>query len=251
MEKIQNNDEASEKKKKLYDFLINPKTVLKSGLTGVCIYAITLILSMILASIKTPDFNIGVYSISSLGGDGTNLAPWLIDMGFILMAIGLIPVLCYLNNMLAPYPTSTKDMQDYSKFRSSLGSNGTLFIVLGLIFMGLVGVFSVDNDPTLIINYFYPDGDGVGMHLIVSWIAMASITIGGIFFGMIIAFYETLFPKALGFFMIFIPIIPFVLLWYGQPKFVLFEWILQFTYMGWGIPGGLILIKHLLAEIKN
>ncbi len=238
----------NKKRKKLYDVLTDPTIVIRSGLIGIFTYIATLIISMIIASIVNSDFNIGIYSISSLGGIASNVAPWLIDLGFIVMAIGLIPAICYLDQKLAPYPNSTDKIQDYSRARSRLGSYGTLFMVLGVIFMGLVGVFSVDNDPKLFINYFYPVGEGVGMHLIVSWIAMASITMGGIFFGVIIALYDTMFPKVMGYYMIFVPIIPFVSLWYVQPRFVLYEWFLQLSFLGWLIPGGLITINHIRNE---
>ena len=233
---------------KLYDVLTNPKVVGKAGLIGVMTYIVTLLISLIIALIVTPGFNIITFTISALGGVGANVAPWLIDIGFVVMAIGLVPVVCYLDQLLAPYPEKAEDIKNHSRTRSRLGSYGTLFMTLGLIGIAGVGIFSVDNNPHIVINYFYSSGDSVGLHIIFSWIAMASITIGGIFFGLIIVlFKDTIFPKLFGLYMIFVPIVPFMLLWFVQPL-AIFEWLLQFSFLGWMFPGGFILAKHFKEE---
>ena len=245
-EKIEIDESEGGKEFKMYDFLTDPKIVGFGGLFGILGFITMLIIAIIVGAIATPDFNIVTFTISHLGGSNTSPAPWLLDIGLIMMAIGLIPVVCYMDKLLAPYPQSNEDLQSHSRSRSRLGSLGTYNMIIGLIGIAGVGIFSVDRNPPVDGIIF----DGLGLHTIISFVLMGAIVFGGIFFGLIIVLFDTMFPKIFGWYMIIVPIVPFFLLYLTArtPSTPLYEWILMFSYMGWLIPGGLIVGKHLKAE---
>jgi len=170
-------------------------------------------------SIRWCRYTIWTHWISDLGSIRYTPAPILYDLAAITAGLFTFPISFYLEKLLVPL--------DSSRMRIRMGSAAWLFSVIGNLGYIGVGIFSEDR------NYF-------GLHGITSGMSFGGFTLGALFFGLIIIFYDTELPKSLGIYGVIGPLGTMVT--FGIVNGPLLEWFLLFSIIAWIIPLILIII---------
>lgn len=158
------------------------------------------------------------------------------DLGIITTSQGLIyyyivfPSLLWLSGLATLFIPISKT-EEMSRMRIRLGNVASGWILVGVIGWFFVGVFSEDRSTAF------------GLHFWASILCFSGLALGGFFFGLVITFYDTVFPKFLGLYTIIIPTIMCVVL--ISTHIPLIEWIFFFSVFGWMIPGFILLIKNI------
>lgn len=158
------------------------------------------------------------------------------DLGIITTNQGLIyyyivfPSLLWLSGLAILFIPISKT-EEMSRIRIRLGNVASGWILVGVIGWFFVGVFSEDRSTAF------------GLHFWASILCFSGLALGGFFFGLVITFYDTVFPKFLGLYTIIVPTIMCVVL--ISTHIPLIEWIFFFSVFGWMIPGFILLIKNI------
>ncbi len=209
--------------------MIKTKIVKMCGYIGLILFASSLIIGYIVAQFDADGFNIFDNDISDLGSIRNTPIPLLLDFGVMSMSILLIPTVILISKTLKP----TSQYSEFSRrkairlrisqlFYDIMGSLGILIGLIGLFGLGL---FSKDRTTEL------------NLHADFALICFLGIVFGGFFLGILIVYFQTIFPKILGLYMIIIPPIPFLLLMFGQPPLSpIYEWIMVTSFCGWLLP---------------
>jgi hypothetical membrane protein len=218
-----------------YAFLTRPDLVRKSTIAGFSIYSLAIIIGYIVAQFDPQGYNPLKNYISDMGSFRHTPFPYLLDFGCMITSFLLLPTILYMEKILAPLPEKAENLP-VSRMRLRLGSYGFFWMIIGLIGMFGVGLFSEDRTTVF------------GLHWLFTIVVFGGLAIGGIFFGLLILFYDTLLPKLLGLYMVFIPSMSAALAFgLGFPPIL--EWIMFFSILAYLIVGGLIVLKHINQEL--
>ena len=140
----------------------------------------------------------------------------------------IFPIILWLAGLLMLFIPIPR-FNEVSRMRIRLGLVGFAWSIVGLVGWFFIGVFSEDR------NILF-------LHFWAGILCFIGFPLAGFFYGLIIIFYDTIFPKALGIYTTFVPTIAcFILIYTFEP---LAEWSLLFSIFGWLIPGYMLLIRH-------
>ena len=223
---------------KFYSFVTSFNVVKFSAICVMVGYIFLLIIGVITATSLDPDgYTIWYNWISDLGSLDHTPAPFLYDIACIIAGFMTIPLMFYMEKLLAPLPKrTTLKQQHYSRLRFRLSSFAFLFSIIGNLGYIGVGIFSADRD------YDFLSILGEGPHGLMSYLAFGGFTFGAFFMGWLIVLYDTKIPKLLGIYGIFGPLITALLnLIESTP---LLEWLLLFSILVWVIPLSLIVLNN-------
>jgi len=158
------------------------------------------------------------------------------DLGIITTNQGLIcyyigfPSLLWLSGLAILFIPISKT-EEISRMRIRLGNVGFAWILVGLMGWFFVGVFSEDRSTDFFLHFW------------ASILCFSGLALGGFFFGLVITFYDTVFPKFLGVYAIIAPTIMCVAL--ISTLIPIVEWIFFLSVVGWMIPGFIMLIRNI------
>jgi hypothetical protein len=175
-------------------------------------------------SVRWGRYTIWTHWISDLGSIRYTPAPILYDLAAIFAGMLTFPLSFYLEKLLVPL--------DGSRWRLRLGSAAFLVSLVGNLGYIGVGIFSEDR------SYF-------GLHGTTSGMAFGGFTLGALFFGLIIIFYDTDLPKPLGYYGVIGPLATLIV--FGIVGGPLWEWMLLFSIIAWIIPLTLIIIHNQIS----
>ena len=229
-------------KDKSYNFLTNPKTIKISLYLSFLTFIPILIIGIFVAQLDPDGYNFVDNFISDLGSFNHTPAPYIWDYGQIITSLLLVPFAFYMEKQIAPFPEKIEDLKNCSRMRFRLSSAGLIWMLIGLIGLFGVGLFSEDRSDILA-----PIGL-MNLHGLFSLVVFLGIGIAAVFYGLGIAFYNTIIPKSLGIFMIFFPFTLAVI--YFSTMIILLEWILLLSLFIWIIPSALIFIKFANTQLN-
>ena len=213
--------------KSIYDILTKPKVVKISIYISLITFLPGLILGLIIAiNFGTLGYSFWYNWISDLGSLIYTPAPFILDITCILSAIFIIPLILNLTRL---YSSHQNHKLDNSKrehyiilFRRIFGYIGVGSLFIGVIGMFFVGVFSLDRSP-------------FDLHLYFAVSTFSGFAFGAFFTGLAIVLRKRIFPKAVGYFMIFGPSTASIIYLISPAPLTqqLLEWILMFTSLAW------------------
>lgn len=221
-----------------YSFLTRPNLVKWSTIAGFSVYSLTIIIGVIIAQFDPQGYNPVANYISDMGSFNHTPFPFLLDFGCMITSFLLLPTILYMEKLLAPLPKNIDDLKNMSRMRLRLGSYGFIWMIVGLIGMFGVGLFSEDRTTVFRLHWLF------------TIVVFGGLAIGGIFYGLLILFYDTLLPKLLGLYMVFIPSMSAALAFgLGFPPIL--EWMMFLSIIAYLMIGGLIVLKHINQELAN
>lgn len=211
----------------IYNKLTEPKIVKISIYISLLTFFPGLILGLIIAiNFGSLGYNVWYNWISDLGSLQYTPAPFILDLTCILSAIFIVPLILNLSRLYSSH--QNYELDDSKKehyivlFRRIFGYIGVGGLFIGVLGMFFVGVFSLDRSP-------------FNLHLYFSTSAFGGFAVGAFFTGLAIVLRKRIFPKAVGYFMIFGPsTASIVFLICPAPLTRQFlEWILMFSSLAW------------------
>jgi hypothetical protein len=213
--------------KSIYDTLTKPKVVKFSIYISLLTFLPGLILGIIVAiNFGTLGYNLWFNWISDLGSLLYTPAPFILDLTCILSAIFIVPLILNLSRL---YSSHQNHKLDNSKkehyiilFRRIFGYIGVASLLIGVIGMFFVGVFSLDRSP-------------FDLHFYFSTSAFGGFAVGAFFTGLAIVLRKRIFPKTVGYFMIFGPSTASIIFIICPAPLTrqFLEWILMFSSLAW------------------
>ena len=218
---------------KIYKVLINLRIVKYSTIVAFLTFIICTSLGYIVAQFDPDGYSIIQNYLSDMGSINHTPWPYFPVIGNIITSFLLIPTVLYMHSLLAPL---SQHAQNVSKTRIIIGIIGAFWMLAGLV--GRLGLGIFTEDVSMRIHWYC------------TVLEFAGLTFGGIFFGIIIAYYNTLLPKLLGVYMIFIPTI-LAIIAFGQGLQPLEEWILTFSIIAYLFIGGIMVLKHINNELAS
>ena len=229
-----------------YSFLTRPNLVKWSTIAGFSVYSLTIIIGVIIAQFDPQGYNPVANYISDMGSLRHTPFPFLLDFGCMITSFLLLPTILYMEKILAPLPENADDLRSMSRMRLRLASYGFIWMIIGLVGMFGVGLFSEDR-PAIIINNVTV---ATGLHWTFTIVVFGGLAIGGIFYGLLILFYDTLLPKLLGLYMVFVPSTSAALAFgLGFPPIL--EWMMFLSILAYLMIGGMIVLKHINQELDK
>lgn len=218
---------------KIYKTLTDLRVVKYSTILAFLTFIACTTLGYIVAQFDPDGYTIIQNYLSDMGSIDHTPWPYFPVIGNIITSFLFLPIVFYMQKLLAPL---SKDAQGISKLRKLLGIIGMLWMLAGLV--GRLGLGIFTEDVSMRIHWYS------------TILEFAGLTFGGIFFGMVITFYDTLLPKWLGIYMIFVPTI-LAIIAFGQGFQPIEEWILTFSIVAYLFIGGLIVLKHINKELAS
>jgi hypothetical protein len=219
-------------KSRIYDnFLIHPKIVRLSIISALVTFVTFFTLGFIVAQFDPDGYNIVSNYISDMGSFQHTPMPYFLDYGAMCTSILIIPAIFYLETILAPIPVNSKK---FDRMRYRLSGLGFFFMMMGFFGFFMIGLFSEDRTTSLDLHFFF------------SYVVFAGLVFSSVFYGLLIIFYNTTFPKPMGLYMTIIPFITGSLMFIYMTPF--FEWIMFISLIIWMIPTFFIVLKHLNKE---
>ena len=215
--------------KRIYDRLIEPKVVKISIYISLLTFFPGLLIGIAVAMNYGPiGYSLWNNYISDLGSIVFTPAPFILDFTVIITSIFTIPLIL---NMSRLYSTEMSDNIDNSKkvhyintFRRIFGYSGVVSLIFGVLGMFNVGIFSLDRSPVI--------------HLVFAALTFGGFAFGSFFTGLAIVLKKKIFPRTIGFFMVFGPPVASILYIVNpQPLTREFlEWIMTFMALAWYYP---------------
>ncbi|MFX0106631.1 MAG: hypothetical protein ACFE75_14245, partial [Candidatus Hodarchaeota archaeon] len=211
----------------IYNKLTEPKIVKISIYVSLLTFLPGLIIGLIIAiNYGSLGYNVWDNWISDLGSLTYTPAPFILDLTCIFSAIFIVPLILNLNRL---YSSHQNHKLDNSKkehyiilFRRTFGYIGVGSLFIGVLGMFFVGVFSLDRSP-------------FNLHLYFSTSAFGGFAVGAFFTGLAIVLRRRIFPKAIGYFMIFGPSTASIIFLICPAPLTrqFLEWILMFSCLAW------------------
>ncbi|MCP4763622.1 MAG: hypothetical protein GY870_17755 [archaeon] len=230
------NSETESIMVKIYSFLTNPKVVRASTIIAFLATTLSMLFGYIVAQGDPDGYNMIQNFISDMGSIRHTPWPYFPRIKNLVSSVFLIPTILYMENLLRSSTDEKGERQKPSKMRLLFDIIGFLWMLFGLLGMFGLGVFRED--------------DNMFIHLICTAMEFGGLTFGGIFYGFIITFYDTLMPKILGVYMIFVPTtLAFIFFFIGF--YPIFEWILTFSILAYLMFGGLIILIHINRDLAS
>ncbi len=230
------------------DRFLTSMLVVKRSLEIVLVgYVLLLVVAYVVAAaFGQPTYTLWDNYISDLGSFVYTPAPFFYDIACMVAGVGSIPFTVYMESVLAPLPRTEVDIPRCSRLRFQLASYGFLASLTGNLGYIFVGIFSEDRlvpigDPS----------DMLSLHMIFSGITFGGYVAGACFSGWCIVFYDTPFPKALGWYAVCGPLAALVLnlfgwnIWQATGVNVMpgFEWLMLFAILGFVIPAAIVTMR--------
>ncbi|MFX1530960.1 MAG: hypothetical protein ACFFBC_07605 [Promethearchaeota archaeon] len=213
--------------KKFYDKVTEPKIVKISIYMSVVTFLPGIIIGLVVAiNYGHVPYNLWVNYISDLGSIKYTPAPFILDVTCTLSAILIVPLILNLSRLYRSNITVNLDNSKHTyyiyRFQRIFGNMGVSFLFIGVFGMFFVGIFSLDRSP-LNSHYFF------------STLAFGGFILGAFFTGLAIVLKQKLFPKAIGYFMIFVPsTASIIFIICPEPLTRQFlEWIMLFSSLVW------------------
>ncbi|MFX0040494.1 MAG: hypothetical protein ACFFCY_03975 [Promethearchaeota archaeon] len=213
--------------KSIYDTLTKPKVVKISIYISLLTFLPGLILGLIIAiNFGTLGYNLWYNWISDLGSFIYTPAPFILDLTCMVSAIFIVPLILNLSRLYSAHQNHKLDNSKKEHyiilFRRIFGYMGVASLFIGVIGMFFVGVFSLDRSP-------------FDLHFYFSTSAFGGFAVGAFFTGLAIILRKRIFPKAVGYFMVFGPsTASIIFLLCPAPLTRQFlEWILMFSSLAW------------------
>lgn len=222
---------------RIYAFLTNPKVVKISSYAAMVTFLVGLTIGIILAQLDPDGFNFVNNFISDLGSYNHTPFPKFLDDVAMYTALFLLPLTFYMEKKMR----SPKG-DESSLMRDRLASLGFITAIIGVIGLWGIGFFSEDVGGAL-----GPVIYSLNWHSIFSAVVFLGCGSSGMFYGILIFFYPTIFPRPLGVYMIFVPFTLAVV--YLLTIYIPLEWILLLSLFAFLIPSGLISIRHAEREL--
>ena len=213
--------------KYIYDKLTEPKVVKISIYISLLTFLPGLIFGLIIA-IRFGGFEYSIWSnwISELGLPRFTPAPFILDLTCIISSIFVIPLILNLSRLYSSHQNHKFDnsKKEYYTvlFRRIFGYIGVVCLLVGVVGMFFIGVFSLDRTPFDLHYYFTTS-------------AFGGFAVGAFFTGLAIVLRKRIFPKTVGYFMIFGPSTA-ALLYIISPAPLtrqFLEWIMMFSSVAW------------------
>jgi len=224
--------------KRFYDKLTEPKIVKISIYISLLTFFPGLIIGIVVAMNYGPiGYSLWYNYISDLGSIVYTPAPFILDLTVIISSIFILPLIL---NMSRLYSTEMSDNIDNSKkihyinlFRRIFGYSGIVSLFFGILGMFNVGIFSLDRSPII--------------HLVFAAMTFVGFAVGSFFTGLAIVLKKKIFPRTIGFFMVFGPPVASILYVINpQPLTREFlEWIMTFMALIWYYPLAFITLQKL------
>ncbi|MFW9826306.1 MAG: hypothetical protein ACFFEY_01655 [Candidatus Thorarchaeota archaeon] len=213
--------------KNLYDTLTKPKIVKISIYVSLLTFLPGLIVGLIIAiNYGTLGYNLWYNWISDLGSRAYTPAPFILDLTCIISAIFIVPLILNLTRLYSSHQNhkldNTKKEHYIILFRRIFGYVGVVCLFIGVIGMFFVGVFSLDRSPFDLHYYF-------------STSAFGGFAFGAFFTGLAIVLRKRIFPKIVGYFMIFGPSTASIVFLISPAPLTkqFLEWMLMFSSLAW------------------
>ncbi|HDZ18962.1 hypothetical protein LCGC14_0958770 [marine sediment metagenome] len=215
--------------KRIYDKITQPKVVKISVYISLLSFLPGLLIGIAVAMNYGPiGYSLWFNYISDLGSKLYTPAPFILDITVIITSIFTVPLIL---NMSRLYSSEMSDNIDNSKkihyinlFRRIFGYSGVVSLILGVIGMFNIGIFSLDRSP--MVHYFF------------AVLTFAGFAFGSFFTGLAIVLKKKIFPRSIGFFMVFGPPVASILFLINpQPLTREFlEWVMTFMALAWYYP---------------
>ncbi len=219
-------------KNRIYGFLVNPKIVKVSIVFSLINFLGCVCIGIIIASLLGPTgYNFVDNYISDLGSIKYTPLPFFLDYGAISSSITLLPFGFCLEKVLNPLPPGEIGNREISRNKIRLTSLGILSFLIGMIGFFGIGLFSEDRTTSL------------GLHYTFSVVVFAGLIFTSIFFGLVITFFNTIFPRNIGIFMVVVPITPGIIFIFTE--WPLMEWFMLFSILAWALPVMFLIYKTL------
>lgn len=213
--------------KNLYDTLTKPKIVKISIYISLLTFLPGLIVGLVIAiNYGTLGYNLWYNWISDLGSRLYTPAPFILDLTCMISAIFIVPLILNLTRLYSSHQNhkldNTKKEHYLILFRRIFGYIGVVCLFIGVIGMFFVGVFSLDRSP-LDVHYYF------------STSAFGGFAFGAFFTGLAIVLRKRIFPKIVGYFMIFGPSTASILYLLSPAPLTrqFLEWVLMFSSLAW------------------
>lgn len=213
--------------KYIYDKLTEPKVVKISIYISLLTFLPGLIFGLIIA-IRFGGFEYSIWSnwISELGLPRFTPAPFILDLTCIISSIFVIPLILNLSRLYSSHQNHKFDnsKKEYYTvlFRRIFGYIGVVCLLVGVVGMFFIGVFSLDRSP-FDLHYYFTVSTFTGF------------AFGAFFTGLAIVLRKRIFPKTVGYFMIFGPSTAGLLFLISPAPLTrqLLEWIMMFSSLAW------------------
>ena len=213
-----------------YNKFTEPKIVKISIYVSLLTFLPGLILGLIIAINFGPlSYNLFYNYISDLGSIKYTPAPFILDLTCILTAIFIIPLILNLSRL---YSSHQNHIIDNSKREHRLIVSRRIFGYMGVgcLFIGIFGMF--------FLGIFSLDRSIFDLHLIFASLAFGGFAFGAFFTGLAIVLKRRIFPKIIGYFMIFGP--PAASIFFLMPPEPLtrafLEWLMMLSGITWYYP---------------
>lgn len=216
--------------KRIYDKITQPKVVKISVYISLLSFLPGLLIGLVVAMNYGPSgYSIWYNYISDLGSRIYTPAPFILDLTVIITSIFILPLIL---NMSRLYSSEMSDNIDNSKkihyinlFRRICGYSGIVSLIFGILGMFNVGIFSLDRSP-------------LNIHYVFAALTFGGFAFGSFFTGLAIVLKKKIFPRSIGFFMVFGPPVASILFLISpQPLTREFlEWVMTFMALAWYYP---------------
>lgn len=248
-------EKISEKKKQLYNYLIDPKVTRRNIIFVAIFLPIMIIIGILVAVFLGPgDFNIIDNYISDMGSHRYTPIPKFLDDGVMITAILLVPPCFYIKHII-DLKSEQLESLNVPKWYSTF--------VLIMMLIGVFGIFSSGFISEDVAISLYPvTTSAYDLHDILSTIQFIGLASAGLMIGIILVRYpqgilelgayenkSKIIPILLGLIMIFLtPILTIFYLMGLPPSAPFWEWMLFFSLFGWILAIGIIVLHHIKTE---
>jgi len=221
----------SDVKSNIVEFLLKPSVVRASIIGTIIVFLPGILIAMLVASLNPGGYNIIENYISDLGGANHTTAPWLFNGLLMVTSALMLPTTINMYRKLRPISENPERKESYSIVRQILALLGFSCMFIGIIGQFMVGVFNEDIHTP---------------HVIFAAFGFGGLMIAGVFYGLLISFYDTIIPKFIGLFMSVVPILMGLFTGLGLPPSQPFwEWMSLIAINFWLITVGFYLIKDI------
>ena len=221
----------SDIKSNMLEFLLKPKVVRASIIGTIIVFLPGILIALLVANLNPGGYNIIDNYISNLGGVEHTTAPWLFNGLLMISSALMLPTTIYMYTKFRPISKIPEGKKDCFIKNQILALLGFSCMFIGIIGQFMVGVFNEDIHTP---------------HVVFAAFGFGGLMIAGLFYGLLISFYDTLIPKFIGLFMSIVPILMGLFTGLGLPPSQPFwEWMSLFAINFWLITVSFYLIKDL------
>jgi hypothetical membrane protein len=227
----------------IYEWLTKPDVVKTSIIISLILFIPGLSLCVIIAmTYGTQGYTIWNNFISDLGSFNYTPIPFLFNVVMIIVSVLTIPAFLYNYKYLTKdarfivfnsQETSMRRIFHIIIFINSL--LGLILLLIGSIGMFGIGIFSEDTTTQFHLHFYF------------SVLVFVGLIFGSMFVGIAIILNRVIYPRYLGFYMIFGPFLTGYL--YVNPPNILtepfLEWMMLFSFQIWLVPAAIFTLNQI------